>query len=175
MRAVWGMALAGLLFASLLPAQTGFFQQIPGNLSQISVGADGTVWGVNAGDQIYTWDAQTSSWVNIPGSLAQIAVGSSSAVWGLNAQGQIYRWNGSGWVEPPVQLVPFGTKLGTLAQIAVGADGQVWAIDKRAHSLLLERQPLACGGFRLQFPVCGIGWGGLGYRHGGEGCEARSE
>jgi len=32
------------------------FQQVPGSLTQIAVGADGTVWGLNASQQVYRYD-----------------------------------------------------------------------------------------------------------------------
>lgn len=97
------------------------FSWIPGSLTQVAVGADGSVWGINEFEQIYTWDASTSSWINIPGSLAQIAVGSSGAVWGINYQQHIYEWDSaqSQWRQIP----------GLLKQIAVGADGDVWGLD----------------------------------------------
>jgi hypothetical protein len=56
-------------------------------LNQVSVGSDGTVWGVASGD-IYTLiDGQ---WVGTRGKLTQISVGSSKHVWGTIA-GDVYR------------------------------------------------------------------------------------
>jgi virginiamycin B lyase len=129
------IVLGVLICGSLFSAQSGSgFQQISGNLSQISVGFDGTVWGVNARGQIYSWNAQTSSWVQIPGSLKQVAVGSATAVWGVNADGQVYRWSGSEWFAT-WDLIPVpGLLTGHFAQIAVGADGDAWAIDSGRHA-----------------------------------------
>lgn len=103
------------------------FSWIPGSLTQVAVGADGSVWGINQSQQIYTWNFSSSSWTNIPGSLTQIAVGSSNAVWGINAQQHIYRWDSahSKWVQVP----------GSLTQIAVGADGDVWGLDGQSAIL----------------------------------------
>ena len=97
------------------------FSPIAGSLTQVAVGADGSVWGINEFEQIYTWNSSTSSWTNIPGSLAQIAVGSSGAVWGINYQQHIYEWDSahSQWRQVP----------GLLKQIAVGADGDAWGLD----------------------------------------------
>lgn len=127
--------LVGLLFAPLLAAQSQpAFQQIPGNLKQISVGADGTVWGVNGDDQIFAWDAQASSWNYIPGSLSQISVGSASSVWGINAAGEAYKWSGSEWFsggwDPVLTNGPTTAKL---IQISAAADGIAWAIDNANH------------------------------------------
>ncbi len=96
---------------------------VPGALKQVSVGADGTVMGVNAQGQIFQYQSDPG-WVNIPGALTQIAVGSSTAIWGINAQQQIYRWDTvhSAWVNVP----------GALAQIAVGADGDVWGLNSQS-------------------------------------------
>ena len=135
--------------AALLPAQTSnlpaelatVFEPVPGNLSGISVGADGSVWGVNAADQIFAWNAQTASWVYIPGALSQIAVGSSSAVFGINSAGQMYRWiPGSEWFSGSWQLAPvlpvttIGLQpSGHLVQLSVGVDGAAWAIDHQGN------------------------------------------
>lgn len=96
---------------------------VPGALKQVSVGADGTVWGVNAQQQIYSYHSDPG-WTNIPGALTQIAVGSGTAIWGINAQQQIYRWDPvhSAWLNVP----------GSLTQIAVGADGDVWGINSQS-------------------------------------------
>ena len=95
------------------------FEQVPGELTQLSVGSDGTVWGVNSAQQIYTFDYSNGGWTHIPGELTQISVGSNSAVWGINAMGHIYQWTGTTWEKAP----------GSLAQIAVGADGDVWGLN----------------------------------------------
>jgi uncharacterized repeat protein (TIGR03803 family) len=97
------------------------WQQEPGSLSELSVGSDGTVWGLNSAGQPYMFNPQTQTWLQAPGLLTQIAVGSSGVVWGLNAAGQIYRYDPSsqGWDQIP----------GILSQIAVGSDGDVWGIN----------------------------------------------
>src|ERR1700761_9717233 len=108
-----------LLAAVALPCcAQGSFEQVPGSLSQISVGADGTVWGIDSSQNIFTWDPSSGQFVQIPGQLKQIAVGNANAVWGLNAQGYIYRWDSRmrNWTSIP----------GNLQQIAVGGDGDVW-------------------------------------------------
>lgn len=117
-------AVAGLLLAIVMPsARAASFTPISGALKQIAVGSDGSVWGVNSSQQIYTYNFATTAWTNIPGGLVQIAVGSSAAVWGINFQQQIYHWNGSGWTNIP----------GALVQIAVGADGDVWGLNAASN------------------------------------------
>jgi len=101
------------------------WQQVPGLLSQISVGSDGTVWGLNSAGQPYMFNPQTQTWQQAPGVLTQITVASSGVVWGLNAAGQIYRYDPStkGWDQIP----------GTLSQLAVGSDGDVWGINSSSQ------------------------------------------
>lgn len=117
-----------------------FFSAVPGALTQISVGVDGSVWGINNAQQIFTYNYATESWTNIPGALVQIAVGSSTAVWGLNAQRQIYNWDSvySNWINIP----------GSLRQIAVGSDGDAWGLN--AQSSIYHYNPQT--GFFNQVP-----------------------
>lgn len=99
--------------------------QVAGALHQISVGADGTVWGLNSAGEIFTYNAQAQTWSSVPGTLAQIAVGSSGAVWGLNQAGLIFRWDA---LKPGWDWIP-----GALAQIAVGSDGEVWGVNAQGQ------------------------------------------
>ena len=96
------------------------WQVEPGALSQVSVGSDGTVWGINSAGQAYFFNPQTQTWQQAPGLFTQIAVGASGLVWALNAAGQIYRYDPAtqSWDQVP----------GALSQIAVGSDGDVWGI-----------------------------------------------
>ena len=60
------------------------FVQVPGSLDHISVGADGSVWGLNSNtysDNIYKWDG--NNFVAVPGNLESIAVGNKDNVWGV--------------------------------------------------------------------------------------------
>jgi virginiamycin B lyase len=67
--------------------------QVPGGLSDIGAGADGTVWGVNSAQNIfvYTQDDATP-WIQIPGGLSDIGAGVDGTVWGVNSAGNIYRY-----------------------------------------------------------------------------------
>lgn len=94
---------------------------VSGTLTQISVGADGTTWGVNGSQQVFRYNSSSQAWQQMPGSMAVVAVGSSSSIWALNLVGNIYRWNSStsAWNYVP----------GNLSRIAVGADGDVWGLN----------------------------------------------
>ena len=101
------------------------FGVVPGQLTQMSVAADGTIVGLNSAGGIFTYNAQQQAFAQLPGRLQQIAAGSATAIWGINAQQQIFEWNASAqsWT-----LIP-----GALAQIAVGADGDVWGLNYHQH------------------------------------------
>lgn len=96
-------------------------QQVPGALTQVSIGADGSVWGINQFQQTYTYNTATGSWTEIAGTLKTISAGNTNAVWGLNYANQIYHYDAAtkAWVNVP----------GELNQIAVGGDGSVWGIN----------------------------------------------
>lgn len=115
------VAIAGTGAALSSSTSTVAFTNVAGSLSRISLGADGAIWGLNAGGQIYQRNSSTQSWTYIPGNLAQLFVGSSTAVWGINSGGQIYHWDASAqtwdWIR------------GTLTQLAVGGDGDVWGLN----------------------------------------------
>ncbi|MGN6623000.1 MAG: tectonin domain-containing protein, partial [Candidatus Nitrosocosmicus sp.] len=107
------------------------FQQTDGELNQIAVGADGTVWGVQGlsgidparpddynGD-IYKYDG--TNFQQVPGQLKQIAVGNKDNVWGVNSKDWIYKYDGTHFVRVDVG--------GFLKAVFVGADGTVWGIN----------------------------------------------
>jgi hypothetical protein len=91
--------------------------RVDGALQYVSVGADGTVWGVNAGGAIF--QRSGSTWKQTPGLLKQISVGNAAQVWGVNFLGEVFTWNGSRWTQVD----------GSLAHVSVGADGTVWGVN----------------------------------------------
>jgi hypothetical protein len=92
-------------------------ERIFGSLKYVECAADGSVWGVNSGDEIYRWNG--GGWDLIPGGLRQISVGSASHVWGVNSSDMIYRWNGTSWHQIP----------GLLRHVSVAADGTTWGVN----------------------------------------------
>jgi hypothetical protein len=101
------------------------WKQVPGSLSQLSVGSDGTVWGLDSAGQPYMFNPQTQTWQQAPGLLTQITAASSGVVWGLNAAGQIYRYDPSSQSWDQIA--------GILSQLAVGSDGDVWGMNSRSQ------------------------------------------
>jgi hypothetical protein len=93
---------------------------VKGKLSQVAVGADGTVWGF-ARNGVICRRRDNGTWTTIPGQLSQIAVGSALQVWGVNSEGEIYQYTGD-------DTNPWNLVKGKLSQVAVGADGIVWGL-----------------------------------------------
>jgi hypothetical protein len=108
------LVLTGSIAVGIVMVSGPPWTQVPGALKYVSVGADGTVWGVNASDKIYRRSG--TQWQQVAGALKQISVGNAANVWGVNASDKIYRWNGSGWTQVS----------GALKHVSVGADDTVW-------------------------------------------------
>jgi virginiamycin B lyase len=119
---VWGIDGSSNTYQFVAPAQAAqAFVQVPGALANIATGLDGSMWGINAAGQIYTYNPLTGGWTSIPGELAQIAVGGGANVWGINSSQQVYRYNPN---EQAWDWIP-----GSLKQIAVGANGDTWGVN----------------------------------------------
>lgn len=121
-RSMWDLALEPV----------SAFRQVPGSLSSVSVGADGSIWGLNSNGNIFTFNLQTQSWTQVPGALTEIAVGSANSVWGLNSAGQVYRWDAG---TPGWDVIP-----GNLSHIAIGADGDFWGINSAGEIYQFNNQ-----------------------------------
>ena len=66
-------------------------------LKYVSVGADGTVWGINASDP-----DRSALRKLVAARAGRVEAGfgrNTSNIWGVNASDQIYRWNGSSWAS----------------------------------------------------------------------------
>lgn len=95
------------------------WQQIPGQLSSLSVGG-GEVWGLAWG-QIWRFNTDTQSgWTQIPGVLTSLAVG-SDGVWGVNASQQVFQFSSA--TQTFVQIPG-----ATLTSVAAGGNG-VWGLN----------------------------------------------
>eukprot|EP00026_Physarum_polycephalum_P013536 Phypoly_transcript_13948.p2 GENE.Phypoly_transcript_13948~~Phypoly_transcript_13948.p2 ORF type:complete len:100 (+),score=18.17 Phypoly_transcript_13948:279-578(+) len=52
------------------------WHKVDGELTNISVGHDGEVWGVNKNHNIYRLDRSNNKWTQIPGELVQVLASS---------------------------------------------------------------------------------------------------
>ena len=129
--------------AGLPPPPPAPFARQPGAGTDISVGANGSVWVVGTnrvpdGYGVYRWDG--TGWAGLPGGAVTIAVDPSGDPWVTNSAGQIYHWTGAAWILYP----------GTASDVAVGANGSVWVVGT-------NRVPDGYGVYRWD----GTGWAGL--------------
>lgn len=115
---IWGVNSKQELFQF----QNGIWTKSAQKLTNVSVGADGTVWGVSAGKIFYLDGAR---WTTIPGSLTQISVGSASNVWGMDGQ-KVLRWTGDSWTA---------VTGGSLASVSVASDGTVWGVNTAGEAV----------------------------------------
>lgn len=96
----------------------GGWVKMDGLLKDISIGSDGTIWGVNSNDDIYK--RQNNRWVKVDGKLKQISVGNNTNVWGVNSGENIYKRVGNGWKQIA----------GSLKHVSTAADGSVWGVNR---------------------------------------------
>lgn len=57
-----------------------------GSLVSISVGTDGTLWGVNANHAVFSFNG--SGWQPVPGAMQKGSVGSAQSIAGLDPAGR---------------------------------------------------------------------------------------
>ncbi len=91
--------------------------RLSGDLTQVSVGDDNTIWGLNSNDVIYNWNG--SAWQQISGDLVKISAASDGTVWGINSNDAIFYRGSNNWV--PVS--------GALKHISVGNANDVWGVN----------------------------------------------
>ena len=78
--AIWRIATNG----------TGETQIAGPQLKQVSVAANGDVWGVRSDNVVYRWNG--NGWTATKYILAQVAAGNPWDVWGLSGIGNVYRF-----------------------------------------------------------------------------------
>jgi hypothetical protein len=99
----------------------------------VSVGEDGTVWCVNASQEVYYRSGPHSPWVKAPGQLTCVSCHNASTVVGNNASGEIWIWNGHDWSRgngiPLAKLLL--TSSGATTHISTGSisNGHVWGVN----------------------------------------------
>jgi hypothetical protein len=105
--------------ANALPP--GSWQPQGGLLTQISVGSDGTVMGVNGSNLIYQWNG--TGWNQLPGAALLVSVVNSTKafIWDGNA---MFMWNGSGWIQ-----VNRPNGVTGINWLSAASDGTLYAVD----------------------------------------------
>ena len=102
-------------------------------LTQISVGSNQYVWGVNGDDLIWEWNSAEYNWKNITGRLMTVSVGADGTTWGVNRKGSIFRWDINKWKNIK----------GVLKQISVGGKEHVWGINRNGQVFQWKNQKWA--------------------------------
>jgi len=102
---------------------------LDGGLEEVSVASDGTVYGTNAGDKVYSYDGTT--FTHIGGDMEQVDVGSADLVYGVNPQNKAYKYNPTTGTATliPTSFKGFDT---FFQQISVGSDGFVAGVEYKA-------------------------------------------
>lgn len=123
----WGVA-----GGSTLQVQGGAWTRVSGSLKNISVGGDGTVWGVNSSGEPQRrtgrdWERMprlgaTNTWANPAQNVAarQVAVGSATQVWAVDTNGRPWHYNGFTWDQLPAPA--------PVQWLSALPDGSVWGV-----------------------------------------------
>ena len=130
--------------------------QVPGGLTNISAASDGTVWGVSANQEVFSYGP--SGWTQMPGALTQIAVGSARTRVRRRRSGQPVAVQ-CGRHDQPDRAGPGCDRLGREGDGAVG--------DRATGDLYLYTQATAVAHERddgSQAGVCGQFHGCLGHQ-----------
>ncbi|MCL4179674.1 MAG: hypothetical protein KJ072_18240 [Verrucomicrobia bacterium] len=123
-----------VLAALQVAAETLVVQDLPGDGTDISAGADGSIWlvGYDSTDKdrdLYRWTEL--GWERIAGDGFRIAVDPEGNPWVLEGDGDVKHLENGIWVEKP----------GRGTDIAVGANGEVWMVGWYNDLLDTDRNP----------------------------------
>ncbi|MEX0617891.1 MAG: tectonin domain-containing protein [Pseudohongiellaceae bacterium] len=154
------------------------WQRLPGNASDIGVGANGAAWVIGndergGGYGIYQWNG--TGWSRFPGGAVRIDVDPAGIPWIVNDREQIFRWVNNAWQRLP----------GNARDIGIGADGSVWvASDSGVYRWNGSNwEGLSGSAVRVDVDPAGLPWiinhdddiyqfvGGRWVRHPGEGTD----
>jgi len=93
------------------------WKKLPGQATDIGVGANGAAWIAGTDGAAWNWNGKT--WVKIGGgSITRIATDPKSGIWAIANGTQIWRFDGAKWRHLPGQATDIG----------IGANGAVWIV-----------------------------------------------
>lgn len=96
---------------------------VRGSLTQIDVGSDAFVWGVDKQNRVFRLVGGDDVWEEVPGKLKQVSVGGDGTVYGVEPNGKVVRFTGIGpelWEDAGIQL----------KQVSVGSRAFVWGVNE---------------------------------------------
>jgi hypothetical protein len=164
---------------------------IPGNVAQIRVGGNGSVYALNSSQEIYSYNFKTDTWTLLPGKLVQIAVGADGSLWGVNSSQQVFSYAASsntwtqingvsltqiavGYTDVVWGLTSTGQIYrydpgtngwdlipGQLTQIAVGPDGAVWGVNSKNEIYHFDTRLQTWDLIRGALTQVAVGYGGV--------------
>lgn len=94
-------------------ASTNSWLEVPGNIMQIAVAPDGSVWGVNYKKKVYRREG--SEWKEVGGKLKYIDITVNGIIFGISDKGVLHRRVGNQWKSIPGAPT-------NLRQVAVGVE-----------------------------------------------------
>ncbi|WP_417429238.1 tectonin domain-containing protein [Kiloniella sp.] len=84
--------------------------------SFLSIGRDGSIFGLDEFGNVLRWSNRRKSFENFPGSLARIAVDPEGNPWGISVLGRVFRHDGRDWQQ---------IRNAAASDIAIGGDSSV--------------------------------------------------
>lgn len=96
-----------------------------GTCSDAEIGADGTIWCVNASNGIYSWAG--GAWTGRGTGFCNLAIGNVNSVWATTCAGVLESWNGSAWVA--ASPAPSFTPSHAVDAIAAVGESSLAALD----------------------------------------------
>ncbi len=85
------------------------WQALEGNLSAVSVGSDGTVYGIDSNNKVKRYLGD-NEWRELDKSLSQISVGNAANVWAVDANQEVYQLGGIRWLPVTLNTAPVLSK-----------------------------------------------------------------
>ena len=101
------------------------WKRFPGRFSQIEIGEDKTLFGINYKNEIFIFE--NKKWMRFPGKIKNLCLTQANNVWGVGEKGQIYKLD-----FPKRKWSP---KKGKAKYVSCGFDGTLIAIHTDADAL----------------------------------------
>ncbi|MEL6984393.1 MAG: tectonin domain-containing protein, partial [Actinomycetota bacterium] len=123
----------------------GTWTRIPGSLKHVSIGTDGSLWGIDSSEAIFRQATNGSTWQQVAGSLKQVDARTFDEAAGVNRNNQIYRFVNNRWVRLS----------GALKHVSIGTDGALWGTN--TNNNVYRRTANANSWQQMQAPVSNDG------------------
>jgi len=102
--------------------------KIGDKMKDVTVGADGDIWGLDAEQSIYHFTRNPLGWTKVPGKAVQISCGSKDHVICVNKEQHCYMWAANRWDQLP----------GKVTYASITADGECWGVNEEMHIYRLD-------------------------------------